>query len=158
MSRARSPGDDDELVPDLARFDGDFAAAPAPDSLAPIPDGKYRVRVERVEITAARTSGATLIKWTLCILGPRFARRRLWRYHVLSAPAQLPWLKHDLETCGLRLDRLSDLPSHLEELFDLELEVTQQTRGIRTNLYFNRRLAPAPDTPVPDPKRNKPPF
>jgi hypothetical protein len=147
MSRPRSPGDDDEPVPDLARFDDAFAAAPTPAPLTPIPDGKYHVRVERVEITVARTSSRTVIKWTLQILGPHHVRRRLWRNHVLVAPAQLRWLKHDLEICGLYLDRLSDLPNHLDELCDLELEVTQQTRAGHTNLYFNRRLDPASACP-----------
>lgn len=129
---------------DLAQFDEDFAAAPLEErEFEEVPDGKYTVLVDKVEITESKTSGNRMLKWTLKILGPRFAGRLLWRHHVLVSRENVRWLKNDLHTCGLDLVKLSDLPQHLESLLDLHLEITKRTKGGSSNIYFNRRLEPS---------------
>lgn len=35
------------------------------------------MRIEHIEITAAKTSGPALLKWKLCVLGPTCAGRVL---------------------------------------------------------------------------------
>jgi hypothetical protein len=126
---------------DLAQFDEEFAAAPVEErEFDEVPDGKYRVLVDRVEITDAKSSGNKVLKWTLRILGPHHAGRLLWRYHVLTSRESIRWLKTDLHTCGLDLVRLSDLPQCLDRLLDVHLEITKRTKGDSSNLYFNHRL------------------
>ena len=46
----------------------------------------------------------------------------------------------DLHTCGLELEKLSDLPNHLRRLLNVKLEVTKRTRGENENVYINRRI------------------
>ena len=46
----------------------------------------------------------------------------------------------DLHTCGLDLDKLSELPSNLEKLINVKLEITKRTRGENENVYINRRI------------------
>ena len=59
---------------DLAQFDDDFAEAPVEErEFEDVPDGKYQVNVEKVELTRAQSSGNPMLKWTLKILGPRLA-------------------------------------------------------------------------------------
>lgn len=137
----RNPGEDDAPSVDLTRFDTDFAEAPVEEKeFDSIPDGKYQVNVDKVEITTAKTTGNPMLKWTLKILAPRFRGRLLWRNNVMASRENIRWLKTDLHTCGLDLDKLSELPANLERLLDVKLEVTKRTKGDSENIYFNRRI------------------
>jgi hypothetical protein len=140
MPEYRVPGDGDDPADELSQFDDDFAQAPVEEPSEAVPDGKYQVNVARVELTRSKTSGATMLKWTLEVLGPTHAGRLLWRNNVIGSRENLRWLKQDLHVCGLDLARLSDLPANLERLLDVKLEVTKRTKGENTNVYFNRRL------------------
>ena len=135
---------------DLSQFDDDFAEAPIEErEFETVPDGKYQVNVERVEIVRAKTTGNPMLKWTLRILAPSSRGRLLWRNNVMATRENMKWLKNDLHVCGLDLDRVSDLPARLAELLDVKLEVTKRTKGENENVYFNRRIvldaAPAAD-------------
>lgn len=133
-----TPGD--EML-DLARFDTDFADAPVEEKeFDSVPDGKYQVVVDKVEITTAKTTGNPMLKWTLKIIAPKCQGRFLWRNNVMLTRENIRWLKGDLHTCGLDLDKLSDLPANLERLLDVTLEVTKRTKGDNENIYFNRRI------------------
>jgi hypothetical protein len=135
---------------DLAQFDDDFSEAPVEErEFEEIPDGKYQVNVEKVELTRAQSSGNPMLKWTLKILGPRFAGRLLWRNSVMASKENLKWLKTDLHTCGLDIEKLSELPSRLGDLLDVKLEVTKRTKGESENIYFNGR-AVVEDVPAGD--------
>ena len=114
-----------------------------------VPDGKYQVNVDRVELTRAQTSGNPMLKWTLRILAPTHKGRLLWRNNVMASNENIKWLKQDLYTCGLQLQKLSDLPGHLEQLLNIKLEVTKRTRGENENIYFNRRIVMADDAGAP---------
>ena len=131
--------DQDDI--DLAQFDDDFAEAEVEDcEFEPIPDGKYQVNVERVELTRAQTSGNPMLKWTLRIIAPRFRGRLLWRNNVMVSRENIKWLKTDLHTCGLSLEKISDLPANLEKLINIKLEITKRTRGENENVYLNKRI------------------
>ena len=49
-------------------------------------------------------------------------------------------MKTDLHLCGLDLEKLSDLPKHLDKLLDVKLQVTKKTNRENENIYFNRRI------------------
>lgn len=126
---------------DLAQFDDDFETASVEEKeFDEIPDGKYQVKVERVELTRSETSGNPMLKWALKILGPAHKGRLLWRNNVIANAENVKWLKQDLYTCGLRIEKLSDLSGKLESLLDVGLEVTKRTKNEFENIYFNRRL------------------
>ena len=61
---------------DLAQFDDDFQneATEERGDFESVPDGKYQVAVEKVELTQSST-GNPMLKWTLRILAPRFINR-----------------------------------------------------------------------------------
>lgn len=126
---------------DLAQFDDDFAEAPVEErEFEDVPDGKYQVKVEKVELTRAQSSGNPMLKWTLKILGPKCAGRLLWRNSVMASKENLKWLKTDLHTCGVVITKLSELPARLGDLLDVTLEITKRTKGENENIYFNRRV------------------
>ena len=125
---------------DLAQFDEDFSQAEVEDrAFEPIPDGKYRVNIEKVELCRAQTTGNPMLKWCLRVLGPKFEGRLLWRNNVMATPENIKWLKTDLHICGLDLDKLSELPANLHKLIDVKIEVTKRTRDENENVYINRR-------------------
>jgi Protein of unknown function (DUF669) len=128
---------------DLAQFDDDFqSTAPAErGDFETVPDGKYQVAVEKVELTEASTGNA-MLKWALRILAPRFVNRLLWRNSVFTTNT-LKYIKTDLHMCGLDLEKLSELPKHLDKLLDVKLEVNKKTKDDNENIYFNRRIETA---------------
>lgn len=126
---------------DLTQYDDDFAEAPVEErEFEDVPDGKYQVKVEKVELARAQSSGNPMLKWMLKILGPKCAGRMLWRNSVMASKENLKWLKTDLHTCGVDIGKLSDLPARLGDLLDITLEVTKRTKGENENIYFNRRV------------------
>jgi len=148
MRQNRKPGEDiedheDQSLIDLSALDRDFSRVSAWRTPIPIPDGRYHVEVERVDLTRARTSHRPIITWKLRILGhPFFEGRMLYKNNLLSSTDNLRWLKHDLCLCGLELEKLSDLPVYLDRLIRLQLEVTKRTKGDFNNVYFERCIRP----------------
>ena len=131
---------------DLAQFDDMYRseAATERDDFDSVPDGKYQVAVEKVELTES-AAGNPMLKWTLRVLAPTFVNRFLWRNSVFT-PNTLKYVKTDLHLCGLDLGKLSDLPKQLEKLLDIKLEITKKTKGDNENIYFNRRIETAAGT------------
>jgi len=104
-----------------------------------IPDGRYEVRVDRVELTQSKSSGNPMLKWTLRITGTTFQNRLLWKYRAITENT-LKYVKQDLSICGLALPQFSALPSYLPSLQGIELEITKISRGEDSSIVFNRRL------------------
>ncbi len=126
---------------DLTDFADDYTEAEVEErEFEPVPDGKYQVNVDQVELVRAKSSGNPMLKWTLRILAPRFPGRLLWRNNIIASRENIKWLKTDLHTCGLDLEKLSDLYKHLGQLTGVKLEVTKRTNGDFENVYLNRRL------------------
>jgi hypothetical protein len=131
----------DKDTMDLAQFDDDFVSVDVEEKdFEAVPDGKYQVKVDRVELTRSETSGNPMLKWALKILGPTHKGRLLWRNNVIASKDNVKWLEQDLYTCGLQMDKLSDLPGKLETLLDVGLEVTKRTYNKFENIYFIRRI------------------
>ena len=130
---------------DLSQFDDDYRNQQPDDrnDLDPVPDGKYQVEVEKVELTEAQTTGNPMLKWTLRIIAPRMVNRVMWRNSVITQNT-LKYLKTDIHICGLDLDKLSELPKQLRKLLDVKLEVTKKTKGDNENIFFNRRITTEP--------------
>jgi hypothetical protein len=133
---------------DLSKFDAEFRAE-QPEEKADfesVPDGKYQVAVEKVELAEAQTTGNPMLKWTLRVIAPKFVNRLMWRNSVITHNT-LKYLKTDLHRCGLDIEKISDLPKHLKKLLDVKLEVTKKTRGENENIFFNRRIETTARTP-----------
>lgn len=125
---------------DLAQFEDAYTHAPATDT---IPDGKYQVSVERVELTRAKRTGNPMLLWRLKILNSEYAGRIMFRQNMLMTPENIKWLKHDLVLCGLILGKLSELPLKLEQLLGIKLEISKVTKNEIENVYFNARILTA---------------
>jgi hypothetical protein len=71
----------------------------------------------------------------------------------MATRENLKWLKNDLHVCGLVIQKVSDLPAHLEKLLDVKLEVTKRTKGESENVYFNRKIVLDPGAAANDDDR-----
>ena len=110
------------------------------DYLFEVPDGRYNVNVESVELTSTNSSGEPMLKWALRIGGgTSYGHCLLWHNKVISANS-LPHVIQDLRCCGLELRSFQDLPSHLGELKGVRLEITKRTKSGRYSIYFEKRL------------------
>jgi hypothetical protein len=68
-----------------------------------------------------------------------FAGRMIWKRRVITVNT-LRFMKKDLLTCGLLLDRFSHLGRRLGELQGVGLEVSKVTKGDSSDVYFHRRV------------------
>ena len=130
----------------LRRFDRKFERAQVPQRAAfdEVPDGRYDVCVEDVELGQSK-AGNPLIKWTLRITGPNQINRRLFKRRAITDNT-LAYLKEELSACGVSLDRISDLPNQLSRLRGLELPVVKVSKNGDSNIYFRtgkRNYAPS---------------
>ena len=125
---------------DLADFDDEFENSEAEAEFEPVPDGKYQVTVDRVELTRTKTSGKPMLKWALKIIGPSHAGRLLWRNNVIATKENIKWLKKDLYSAGLNIQKLSELPANLDQLLDVTLEITKRSRGEYEDIFINKRI------------------
>ena len=135
---------------DLSQFDAEYRRQLNNPEATPeeVPDGRYHVNVENVELTEAKTSGAPMLKWTLRIIGPSHVNRLIWHNKVISANT-LPYVIQDLRLCRLELATFSDLPKQLSKLLDVQLEVTKRTKDGRYSTYFENRLDASEEDDLP---------
>lgn len=131
---------------DLSQFDEEFTSAKEAERGANVPDGRYKVLVDRVEITKSKKTSQPMLKWELRIVEGEHANRKLFRNNMLATKENFSWLKADLKVVQLNppLEKISDLPKRLNELLDVALEVQVKTKGENTNIYFQKRI-PGPN-------------
>ena len=137
---------DSDTQVDLRKYDEDYRRAkrgdfPQPQPFQPVPDGKYQVVVETVELTKTRTTGNPMLKWRLRIAGPALADRILFKNQVITGKT-IPFVEKEFRVCGLQMESLSELPALLPGLSNLRLEVTKKGRGEQhpDEIYFERNL------------------
>ncbi len=126
---------------DLSRFDkAAIQSEPKPkQQYADLPDGRYEVRIEDVELYKSPNSGNPVLKYTMRVLGPTHADRMLWKRSAITDRTR-DYVFDDLRLCGLELEKFSDLKFHLHDLIGVELEVTRRTKENNVNVYFNSTL------------------
>ncbi len=127
---------DEDLAVSLERFDQQWTRTTvASDELSSdVPDGIYDAVIEDARVAAAST-GRPQVIWTLRIQGGRAAGSVVTKNRVITDNT-LPYLREDLEKCGLSVPRLSDLPDRLKELLDRPVSIDKRTKDGRMNIYF----------------------
>lgn len=146
---------------DLASLDEDFANAVAPERTGPppIPDGKYLVRIDNVNLTKSKTSGDPMLAFELIVIQGELEKRKLFRNMVLTQKT-LSFAKRDLAMLGW-VGKLSELENfeRRKTLLDVQLEVTVKAKGQDSqgrpniNVYFDKVVV-SPDQVA----AGKPPF
>lgn len=125
---------------DLSRFDQTVQTETKPrPTFVEIPDGRYDVRIEDVELYKSPSSGNPVLKYTLRVLGPTHIDRMMWKRRGITEKTR-DWVMDELKICGLELSKFSDLKLYLHDLIGVELEVTRKTRGEDVAIFFNGQL------------------
>ena len=129
---------------DLMMFDDGFESFEVVDEgFEKLPEGKYQVLVERVELARSR-NGHHMLKWSFKILGPTHQGRLLWKNSMIMEGPSLGFLKRDLYRSGLELKKISDLPNRLDDLLDVVLQVSVKDRedgeGKFQNVFIDKRI------------------
>jgi len=137
---------------DLEQFDEDYTTTEVDENTGadPLPDGKYQMVTEKVELLYSKNNNAMLV-WQMRVLGPRYAGRKHWHRNMIVTKENIKWLKRDLLTAGLKIEKLSLLPQHLQELLDLVVEVQLKTKGDHQNSFLNKRITQAEPAAGADP-------
>ena len=130
---------DFEQFEELQHLDDVWREAEVKPTAPAVPDGEYNVEVIAVELTRTQ-GGDPLLKWTLRVLDGDYQGRMLRRSNVIKTDANVRFLKKDLLTAGLDLERLSDLPREHKKLKGRKLFVKKQTRGEYSIVYINGLL------------------
>ena len=75
-----------EAVAELKRYDAEYRAAEVDSKtdFAPVPDGKYEVTVEKVDLERTPNAGYLRILWQMRITGPTQQNRLLWKSSVIT--------------------------------------------------------------------------
>lgn len=128
-----------DVTAELAQFDDLYQAAGSDANRETgqneIPDGEYPVVVEQVEFTRSQTSGNNMMAWKFRVCDGAFTGRLVRKYRVINERT-IPWLKEELLKCGLKLDRLSELPAHIPNLQGKEMKILKRTKDGNSNVYI----------------------
>jgi hypothetical protein len=135
-----------DLKDRLAQFDQEWeqAEVETDKEYDALPDGKYQVVVDEVEIVESK-AGNLQLKWQFGVFNGSHKGRKIWKYNGLEKTEHIEWLKKDIYTAGVEVRKLSDLPGQLNQLLDRVLEVTLKTKGDFTNVYINKLVDAAGD-------------
>lgn len=111
-----------------------------------LPDGKYTVRVDRVELTQSKTTMKPQLVWEFVVTEGRYTGRKVWKYNGLDSEDKIGFLKNDLYQAGLSIDRLMKLEANLPKLLDRILEIGLKTKetlsfGKIQNVYINKLIS-----------------
>lgn len=72
------------------------------EDLSPVPPGEYLVRVSDSVVKEAKSSGNIMAEFTMDILGPAYAGRKLWDRFVLNNDVALRRMKTFAKAAGHR--------------------------------------------------------
>ena len=126
-----------EAIAELKRFDQDFRAAEEESDFGSVPDGKYEVIIDKMDLGRTPNAGYIKITWQLRVTGPTHQNRVIFKSSVVT-PNSLRFIKADLRKCSVPIEDLSALPAHLDKLTNLELSVTKRTSNGYENIYIDR--------------------
>lgn len=147
--------EESESLPDLSQFDEAWGktANATEEIYSDIPDGAYEAVIEELRV-AETPSGRPMLIWVLRIEGPEAIGRAITKTWTVTEKT-LPYIRQDLERCGLVLRRFSELPARAHELVDHPVRIEKRTKERRAEVYFRYSK---PKTPVADDLGDDLPF
>jgi hypothetical protein len=132
----------------LNQFEEGFRRAETkePVDFDPLPDGKYKVRVDKAQLVENQYTGNPQLTWEFEIVEGKHASRKIWKYNQLDSQDRVNWLKQDFRNCGVLLASLSTLQQELVGLLDKVLIVNLKTNTSKNgkdyqNVYIVKEIA-----------------
>lgn len=119
----------------LDAMNGDWDKAEGKDGVK-LDDGKYEVLVSDASVFESQ-AGRAFFKMELTVCGGPCDTMSVDKLYVLDDPKKLSFLKKDLETMGIFLSKLSELPGKVEDIKGLKLNLTAKENKGYKNYYIN---------------------
>jgi len=145
-----------DLQQELAQYDEEWQSIPEEPSYEDLPDGDYVARINEVRIENAKSSGRLQMVWSLIVTEGPCAGRYIWRYSGLGTPENRKFLHMDLNRCGHKLSKLSELPELLPRLLELVVSVKLKTKDKYQNSYINKITGVDNSAPISNPVSDAP--
>jgi hypothetical protein len=121
-----------------------------------LPDGRYQVRIERVELKESKNQKLPMLEWEFVVVDGKYEGRHEWKYNLI-VPDRLKWLKQDLFSAGLELEELhkleEELPTLLDRVLDIEIATnkSEKTGKNYRNVYIRKLIDSTPLKKPEDP-------
>lgn len=147
----------EDFAADLEQFDEEFKNSKV-EKKGDVPDGTYTVFVEKAELKKTKLTKENMFSLTMRIIEGKQKNRMLFKNSVLNNADRVKYLKTDLATMEIMLEKLSELPSRLKDILDLKLIVQQKTteKGdkVYVNAYINKSLGKIDEADKPTKSSN----
>lgn len=103
-----------------------------------VPDGTYKVTVDRAEWKETKQSGKPYFNWGLKILDGQYKNQYIWKSSFIGSAMNMKFFKKDLSVVGAEVSKLSELDPAI--FLDVALEVKKVTKNDFSNVYFNKKI------------------
>jgi hypothetical protein len=133
-----------DILSRLQQFDNDYEKAPAEGAKIELPPGRYVMNVVKGEVFESK-EGRLFLRLDLGVMEGDMSGVIVSKLFTLDDPSRLSWLKKDMFTLGIMVQKLSELPAALSKITDQALMVEVKQNGKYTNYYINGKAAPKAD-------------
>ena len=105
-----------------------------------IPDGKYQARIDEAILDTGKDGDRLQVKWTLSIVGPEFANRKVWQNSGLMDEKGIQMTKGNLKVLGIEIpEEITELPDTLDQVKNLVVDialVTKEGKGANAGKFY----------------------
>lgn len=130
-----------DIMDELKTYDEAYENASAEGAKADLAPGQYVLRVKDGEVFKSK-DGRIYLKLNLQVSEGESTGLTVSKLYALDAPEKLGWLKKDMFTMGVMVQKLSQLHEQITKIIGLALVVEVKLNGKYTNYYINGRAAP----------------
>jgi hypothetical protein len=136
----------------LAQWQTTFETA-RPITYSTIDDGNYIAQITDVSFRVERGIPWMVYELMICdameeenkqCIGMTIEKRR----KLENDPRSMGYLKGELEVCGVRIQRASEIPQHFAAMRGIVLGIRKTTSGKYSNIYLNHQIDPETGTPI----------
>lgn len=111
------------------------------DDFAVIPKGRYEAAVTNASLKEEGEKITVMIEYT--ILKGEYEKRKVFNFYNLTGARPdiaIASLKQDLFVCDLRIENIETLPSVIEDMIGLEVEIYVKPREFNGKTYYNATI------------------
>lgn len=120
----------------LSDIDETYDKAEGKNELIPV--GEYRALIADATLDRNEDTGIVSLVLKLKITAPTSIGRVIYhRNQLVKDPDRIKFVKKDIQTCGVQLEKLSQVGKHLEDFKGRVLEIKVVHKGKYANAYLN---------------------
>ena len=129
---------------ELSRLDDAFQQATVQERAIydpNLPDGYYEAEIEDVNLGRTTRTNNPMLTWRLRVVAGPHKGTSLVKTRVITEKT-VRFLREDLQRLGISINRVSELPEHLEEMQDKQINIYKRAnQEWGAQVYFVRNVA-----------------